>query len=33
MARLTKRFVDQISPGTTEMVHWDSELLGFGIRV
>jgi len=33
MARLTKRVVDQITPGGTEMMHWDDELRGFGVRV
>ncbi|CCG08610.1 Phage integrase [Pararhodospirillum photometricum DSM 122] len=33
MAKLTKRVVDQIAPGSTESVHWDDELKGFGLRV
>jgi len=33
MPRLTKRTVDQIAPGPVEMVHWDAELRGFGVRV
>ena len=33
MARLTKRVVDQINPRDKEMMHWDDELRGFGIRV
>ena len=33
MARLTKRVVDQITPGDKETMHWDDELRGFGVRV
>ncbi|MFD2235754.1 Arm DNA-binding domain-containing protein [Phaeospirillum tilakii] len=33
MAKLTKRVVDQIAPGSTESMHWDDELKGFGLRV
>jgi integrase len=31
-ARITKRSVDQLSPGQRENVLWDSEVRGFGIR-
>lgn len=31
--RITKRTVDSLKPGTTEFVHWDGELTGFGVRV
>lgn len=33
MPKLTKRTVDQLAPGPVEMVHWDDELRGFGVRV
>lgn len=33
MARLTKRTVDQLEPGSVETTHWDDELRGFGVRV
>jgi integrase len=33
MAKLTKRVVDQITPGETDAMHWDDELKGFGLRV
>ena len=35
MPRLTKRVVDALRPGPTasDLVHWDSELPGFGVRV
>ncbi len=33
MPRLTKRTVDQIAPGSTDTIHWDDELRGFGVRV
>ena len=33
MPRLTKRFVENIAPGAAELLIWDSELRGFGVRV
>jgi integrase len=33
MPKLTKRVVDQIIPESREIVHWDDELRGFGLRV
>ncbi len=33
MPRITKRFVDSISPTTKETEHWDDKLPGFGLRV
>lgn len=35
MARLTKRFVDQLKPDPSgrEITHWDDRLSGFGVRV
>jgi integrase len=33
MPRLTKRTVEQIAPGSTETIHWDDELRGFGVRI
>ncbi|WP_413204151.1 Arm DNA-binding domain-containing protein [Rhodospirillum sp. A1_3_36] len=33
MSKLTKRFVDQITPSEKETTHWDSQLHGFGLRV
>lgn len=31
--RITKRTVDSLKPRATEFVHWDGELIGFGVRV
>ena len=33
MPKLTKRIVDQIAAEPDEVVHWDDELKGFGLRV
>ena len=34
MAKLTKRYIDSLKPPETgDIVHWDDELKGFGIRV
>lgn len=33
MPKLTKRLVDSLKPGVADIVHWDDELSGFGIRV
>lgn len=33
MPKLTKRIVDQIAADPNEVVHWDDELKGFGLRV
>lgn len=33
MPKLTKRIVDALKPETAEVVHWDDDLAGFGIRV
>lgn len=33
MPKLTKRFVDQVKPGATDVTYWDDELRGFGLRV
>ena len=33
MSRLTKRYVDSLKPEASDVVHWDDELSGFGIRV
>ncbi|MDA4848624.1 tyrosine-type recombinase/integrase [Hoeflea poritis] len=33
MPKLTKRVVDALKPETSDIVHWDDELAGFGIRV
>ena len=33
MAKLTKRLVDRIAPGTSDIVVWDDTLPGFGLRV
>ena len=35
MARLTKRFVDQLKPDPSgkDLTHWDDRLSGFGVRV
>jgi len=33
MARITKRVVDGLEPRETEFFYWDSELIGFGVRV
>jgi hypothetical protein len=33
MPKLTKRTIDAIRPGSTDVFAWDSELPGFGIRV
>lgn len=33
MPKLTKRFVDSLTAETSDVVHWDDELRGFGIRV
>ena len=30
---MTKRTVEQIAPGSTETIHWDDELRGFGVRI
>lgn len=30
--KITKRTVDQLSPGTSDILVWDSELRGFGVR-
>ncbi len=33
MAKLTKRLVDRIAPGESDIVVWDDTLPGFGLRV
>lgn len=33
MPKITKRFVDTLTPGTEEIFVWDVELKGFGVRV
>lgn len=33
MSKLTKRLVDSMKPGASDVVHWDDALLGFGVRV
>jgi hypothetical protein len=33
MPRITKRFVDSITPGPKEAEYWDDKLPGFGLRV
>jgi integrase len=33
MAKLTKRFVDAVQPTGRDVVLWDDELLGFGLRM
>ena len=33
MAKLTKRLVDRIAPGASDIVVWDDTLPGFGLRV
>jgi integrase len=30
--RITKRTVDQLSPGSNDVLQWDSEVKGFGVR-
>ncbi len=32
MAKLTKRLVDRIAPGTSDIVVWDDTLPGSGLR-
>jgi integrase len=33
MAKLTKRFIDSVKPGVKDVVYWDDEIPGFGLRV
>src|SRR5689334_9104800 len=33
MARITKRFVDALKDSKENVVHWDDQLRGFGLRV
>jgi integrase len=33
MANITKRFVDRLTAGAADVVHWDDALSGFGVRV
>lgn len=33
MPKLTKRVVDALKPGASDIVHWDDGLSGFGVRV
>ncbi len=33
MPKLTKRFVDALKPAAFEIVYWDDDLAGFGVRV
>lgn len=33
MPRITKRFVDALKASTADVVHWDDDLTGFGVRV
>ena len=33
MPKLTKRYVDSLKPNLEDIVHWDDELSGFGVRV
>src|SRR5215470_6794393 len=33
VTKLTKRFVDRLKTGAADVVHWDDELSGFGVRV
>src|SRR5262249_12852650 len=32
MPRITKRTVDQLSPGSTDVLLWDADVKGFGVR-
>lgn len=32
-AKLTKSYVDRITPDATDTLHWDTEVKGFGVRV
>ena len=33
MPKLTKRLIDALKPETSDVVHWDDALSGFGVRV
>jgi integrase len=33
MPRITKRYVDALKAGAVDVVHWDDDLTGFGVRV
>jgi hypothetical protein len=33
MAKLTKRYVESIAAPDAESIHWDDELIGFGLRL
>ena len=33
VVKITKRFVDRLSPGAGDLFHWDNDLAGFGVRV
>jgi integrase len=33
MPKLTKRYVDSLKPEASDVVHWDDDLSGFGLRV
>ncbi len=33
MGKLTKRFIDALTPKATDYIAWDDELRGFGIRI
>jgi integrase len=33
VAKITKRFVDRLTAGAADVVHWDSDMPGFGVRV
>jgi integrase len=33
MAKITKRFVDRLTAGPADVVHWDDALSGFGVRL
>jgi integrase len=33
MPRITKRFVDAVRPSKDDIVHWDDDLAGFGLRI
>jgi integrase len=31
--KLTKTYVDRLSPSQTDIIHWDTEIRGFGVKV
>jgi hypothetical protein len=32
-AKLTKTYLDRLQPGPADVIHWDTELKGFGVKV